>query len=188
MAPSLVLRMEPTLFCVWLYGLSSSYFLFGWKDWKRGMECSYNTVATVTSGPYVSATYPSHPYLLLLHSRRRSPLQWTAPAGHLACPPPASSTPVSSAFTRSGRRPRPPPPCPAALAGPGLLCPPWPPPASASSVRRRRGLPHLLLLLPPWPARPPARRCPVSCLARATVGRRRCPASCPWVPPRRPRR
>ena len=153
MAPSLVLRMEPTLFCVWLYGLSLSYFLFGWKDWKREMECSYNTVTTVTSGPYVSATYPFHHYLLLLHSRCRPPPQRPAPAGHLACSPLASSTPVSSAFTRSGRRPRPPPPCPAALAGPG--------PLRQAPLRR---VPHRPAAPPlgrshgggrPWPPPPP---------------------------------
>ena len=58
---------------------------------------------------------------------------------------------------------------------------------SAPSALPRPPLPAMasarlgLLLPPPWPARPPARRCPVSCPARATVGRRRRPASCPWV-------
>ena len=129
MASSLVLRMEPILFCVCLYGLSSSYFWFGWKDWKIGMECSYNTVATVTSGPYVSATYPSHPYLLL-----RLPPQRPAPAGRLACPPPA----------------------PASSARLGLLLPPWP-----ARPRPFRPPPRPAPSPSPWPW-PSARPRPVA--------------------------
>ena len=107
MAPSLVLRMEPTLFCVWLYGLSLSYFLFGWKDGKRGMKCSYNTVATVLAGP--TCQPPIHLILIFssvcLHNGPRPPA--ALPARRRPRPPP----PASASSSRRGR----PGPAPSAL-------------------------------------------------------------------------
>jgi len=135
------------------------------------MECRYNTVATVTSGPYVSATYPSHPYLLL-----RLPPQRPAPAVRLGRPrpwppPPAAAAagPASSALRRGRPRLLRPPPQPAP--------PPWParppPPAAAAagppSSAPHRGRPRLrrppprparLPCPPPQPAPPPWPRPP----------------------------
>jgi len=147
-------------------------------------------VPLATNGPHLST---SHFFLFIFiffsplsssSARReggRLPRRSSGP------PPPAAPGPPLPAFRHRPRCAaptacaRPPPPAAASSALPCGARRPRPPPASASSVRRRRGLPHLLLLLPPWPARPPARRCPVSCPARAIVGRRPRPASCPWV-------